>query len=181
MTKSTSATKTVTLIDYVKANGDTVNDVYTMLVDGNDSIFEYARTRMLTPMEAIELGVSGKYYTETQHIYFKDGLYSTDGANWGAAAPSLSTIRFDLKEEYLIGAALAESGTDISAQISAENIKKVFGVELDIDGNFTIEVETDGTNLARVNIYGKTSSGASLSISTSYTYSKQTLNFPTNN
>lgn len=180
MTESTAATKTVTLIDYVKANGDTINDVYTMIVDGDDSIFEYVRTRMITPAEALELGVSGRYYTEpTQHVYFKDGLYSTNGADWTAAAPSLSTIKLELKEEYLTGAAITESGTDLTAKISGENIKKVFGVELDVDGDFTIEIETDGTNLARINIYGKTSSGASLSINTSYTYSKQTLNFPT--
>ncbi len=179
MVENAPATKTVTLIDYVKANGDTVNDVYTMTVDGNDSIFEYARTRMITPEEAIELGVSGRYITDKNYIYFKDGLYSTDGANWGSAAPSASTIKFDLKEEYLTNATLSESGTDIVAQISSENIKNVFGVELDIDGTFTIEIETDGTNLAKVNVHGKTSSGANLNISTSYTYSKQTLEFPT--
>lgn len=180
MTESTSATKMVTLIDYVKANGDTINDVYTMVVDGDDSIFEYVRTRMITPAEAIELGVSGRYYTEpTQYVYYKDGLYSTNGADWSAAAPSLTSIKLDLREQYLKDAAITESGTDLSAKISVENIKNVFGVELDADGDFTIEVETDGTNLARINIYGKTKSGASLSISTSYTYSKQTLNFPT--
>lgn len=180
MTESTAATKTVTLIDYVKADGDTVNDVYTMLVDGDDSIFEYVRTRMITPEEALELGVSGRYYSEpTKYIYYRDGLYSTDGANWTAAAPSLSTIKLELKEQYLTDAAITESGTDLTAKISGENIKNVFGVDLDVDGDFTIEVETDGTNLVRINIYGKTASGASLSISTSYTYSKQTLNFPT--
>ena len=177
--KASAPTKTVTLVSYLKANGDTLTDNYVMTVEGNNSIFEYNRTRMLTPEEAIELGADSRYYTEpTQYIYYKDGLYSTDGSNWAAVAPSTAIIKFDLKEEYLTEVSITEDNTELVAKISAENIKNVFGVELDVDGDFTITVESNGVNLSMVRVSGKTGSGASISINTSYTYSKQTLKFP---
>ncbi len=177
--KASAPTKTVTLINYVKANGEALSDVYTMSVDGNNSIFEYQRTRMLTPEEALELGASDRYYTEPiQYIYYKDGLYSTDGADWAAVAPSTATIKFDLKEEYLAEVVINETNTELKAKISAENIKNVFGVEVDAEGDFDITIESNGVNLSMVRVSGRTASGASLSINTSYTYSPQTLKFP---
>lgn len=180
--KNSAPTKTVTLIDYVKTNGDALSDAYYMSVEGNNSIFEYSRERMLHPDEALDYIEEGlpitKYITEEGKIYYKDGKYSEDGETWSAAAPSVTPIKFDLKEEYLTDVTINEDNTVLTAKIAAENIVNVFGVALDVTGTLDITVETNGVNLSKVTLSGTTTSGASIELRTSYTYSPLVLEFP---
>lgn len=178
---SANPTKTVTLTDYVKGE-TTYEGEFIMSVEGNNSIFEFNYQRPKTIEEgAAEEEIDGKYNPIKEVsgvIYFKDGKFSEDGDKWTAEAPATTLFTFDLKAEYLTGAAITNDGKTLTAEMTAENAIKVLGTDLKPQGTVKLTVESNGVSLTKVVLEYTTVDGASVVINTSYTYNNITLVFP---
>ena len=174
---SANPTKTVTLTDYVKGE-TTYEGEFIMSVEGNNSIFEFSYERPRT----VEEGVTDETYDPVKTvegvIYFKDGKFSEDGDKWTAEAPATTLFTFDLKAEYLTGAAITNDGKTLTAEMTAENAIKVLGTDLKPQGTVKLTVESNGVSLTKVVLEYTTVDGASVVINTSYTYNNITLVFP---
>ena len=174
---SANPTKTVTLTDYVKGE-TTYEGEFIMSVEGNNSIFEFSYERPKTIPEGAEDGITNSVKEVSGVIYFKDGKFSEDGDKWTAEAPATTLFAFDLKAEYLTGAAITNEGKTLTAEMTAENAIKVLGTDLKPQGNVKITVNSNGVNLSRVILEYVTADGASVRIDTTYTYNNIVLEFP---
>ena len=169
---SSKPTKISTITAYVVSETETYNGNYTMSIEGNDSIFEFSYERRAEVWEM----APGMKVTEAGVVYYKDGLYSYGGDEWNSEAPSAVKIDFNLNKNYFDS--YTESANNFVATVSGENIAKVLGFDVGVDGVVTIEVYTNGVYLTRIDVDYKTSSGASVSVATSYTYDTIDLKFP---
>lgn len=174
---SANPTKTVTLTDYVKGE-TTYEGEFIMSVEGNNSIFEFSYERPRTVEEGVTDGTYDPIKTVEGVIYFKDGKFSEDGDKWTAEAPATTLFTFDLKAEYLTGAAITNDGKTLTAEMTAENAIKVLGTDLKPQGTVKLTVESNGVSLTKVVLEYTTVDGASVVINTSYTYNNITLVFP---
>ena len=174
---SANPTKTVTLTDYVKGE-TTYEGEFIMSVEGNNSIFEFSYERPRTVEEGVTDGTYDPIKTVEGVIYFKDGKFSEDGDKWTAEAPATTLFTFDLKAEYLTGAAITNDGKTLTAEMTAENAIKVLGTDLKPQGTVKLTVESNGVSLIKVVLEYTTVDGASVVINTSYTYNNITLVFP---
>ncbi len=176
---SAAPTKVVTKATIVAANGDDLSSSLITEIEGSNSISTYTYKYYPTPAESLENGSFDRIATKTDVIYYKDGLYSVDGGkSWVAAAPSALSIKFDLQESYLTDTQLAEEGAVLSAKVNAENALKIFGTDMEADGDIAITVTTNGVNLYMVELSYTTASGATVNIQTTYTYQPLSLEFP---
>lgn len=175
---SCNPTKTVTLVDYVTADGTTLSGDYIMEVEGNNSIFTFSYERLRTVEDGAVDGSHERVKTVEGTIYYKDGKFSTDGDTWESEAPSPSSVKFDLKAEYLTSVNINENGTALTAELTPENAVNVLGTNLGAKGNLKITVETNGVSLSRVIITCTTVDGASVTVNTTYTYNSISLTFP---
>lgn len=173
-----SPTKIVTLVDYVEADGLHLTGDYIMEIEGNSSIFTFNYQRVRTVEDGAADESHDRIKTVEGVVYFKDGKFSSDGDTWEAEAPSASTIKFDLKAEYLTNVTINESGTLLTAEMTPDNAVKVLGTDLSAAGNVSIHVETNGVSLSRVIITCTTKSGATVTVNTTYTYNPVELVFP---
>lgn len=172
LVESASPTRISTVTAYVVSDTEVYNGNYTMSIEGNDSIFEFTYERPAS----IEEKASGAKVSESGVVYYKDGLYSYDGSEWNAEAPSAVKISFNLKREYFD--TCTESGNNLVATVSGENIAKVLGSAIGVDGAVTIEVKTNGIYVTRIDVDYKSTNGATVSVATSYTYDEIDLKFP---
>ena len=178
---SASPTKTVTITSFTE-NGKTYEGYFTMEVEGNNSKFEFIYTRPSTVEEGAADVEAGKQPSTTRTlegvIYYKDGMFSTDGDEWTVGSPTGIDFKFDLRPEFLTGVSVNKEDTELVAQITPDNVVKVLGVELNQSGNVKITVRTNGVNLAKIVLEYTTESGAAVRIDTSYTYNPITIDFP---
>ena len=169
-------TKTVTLVTYVKGEDELHGD-YTMEVQGNNSIFTFVYDRYRTVEDGATDDSTERIKTIDGVIYYKDGKFSFDGDEWESETPTASSIKFDLKPEYLTGVSVNDNDTVLEAELTPENAVKVLGVDLGANGNAKIVVCTNGVSLSKVDITYTTKDGASVTISTTYTYNDIQLDF----
>ena len=171
---SAKPTKITTVSAYVINDTEVYNGFYTMTVEGNDSIFDFSYERRATVAEQAD----GMKVTVEGVVYYKDGLYSRDGEEWDSEAPSAIELDFNLDAALLDTYTVATNGNSLTATVTGENIKKVLGSQLGVDGAVTVTVITNGTYLSRIEVEYKTAGGATVSVDTTYTYDQITLEFP---
>ena len=176
--KTSSPTKTVTIVEYTTYTGDELDGYYSVEKEGGNSIFYYNYNRPLTPEEAIELGTTDRIYNFEGYVYHKDNKYSTDGVTYSDITPDETPFKFNLQENYLTGATLNEEGTRLEATVTASNAIQLFGSALKALGDVQLVVETDGTYLREVTLTYTTVTNATVKVTTSYSYNSITLEFP---
>lgn len=174
MAVSANPTKIAAVSAYVVSDTEAYNGSYTMQVEGNDSIFNFSYERRATVAEQAD----GMKVTVEGVVYYKDGLYSYDGEEWDSEAPSAIKLDFNLDAALFESCTVATDGNSLTATVTGENIAKVLGSALDVDGAVTITVITNGTYLSRVEVEYKTVGGATVTVDTTYTYDAITLEFP---
>ncbi|MBQ8302711.1 MAG: hypothetical protein IJX97_04080 [Clostridia bacterium] len=168
---SAEATKITTIASYVLED-EVYNGEYVMLVNGNDSIFEFKYDRRASVAE-----MADSYKVKEEGVvYYKNGLYSYDGAEWNSEAASAIKIDFNLDLALFDSYELA--GNTLNAVVSGENVAKVLGSDVAADGAVELSIITNGTYLSRIEVSYKTANGAAVAVDTSYTYDVQELVFP---
>lgn len=178
LVKNVNATKIVTGATVITTDGDDLSASVTTERNGNDSITTYVYRRYATPAESLENNSFDRIVEENVKIYCKDGLYSTDGINWRVEVPTVLDVKFDLREEYLTNITISEDGNELTATLSKENAKAVFGTDMSASGDITLKVVSNGIMLYTVEITYTTAPGTSVYIKTTYTNQPITLEFP---
>lgn len=172
-------TKIVTIVNYVKENENlpnvSLNSQYTIELDGDNSISTYRAERLASPTDA---EADGPIKTVEGTLYYKDGKYSLDGEEWGAQPPYQSAKTLALKLDKADSHEVSEDGTTLTIKLSGENAADALGADLKPDGTVTVEIVTVGDHVTRIFVSYTTESGARVEISTSYSYNKLTLTFP---
>lgn len=105
-------------------------------------------------------------------VLYKNGLFSTDdGANWTGGLPDVSIldVKLNLDVANLGSYRITKNGTTLRAVVDAAAAEKILGVDINTDGEVTIEVVTNGTRLWKISVEYE-NAVASVSIETSYTY-----------
>lgn len=180
--KRTSATKIVTIVDVEDKSGEKLGGIYSLEIEGGNSVSDYNFTTYRTIGEGAGDYANGetpsRFKTVAGKAYYKDGKISYDGDAWVAGDPVAVDIRFDLKTELLKDPSFSEDGTTLEAKISAENSKAILGVDLNADGDIEITVVTAASRLTSISVSCTTKNGATMSIRTSYSYNPITLEFP---
>ena len=168
-----TATSVTTQIDYTTAEGDSLDGWFAMQSEGNNAILTYEFSRLQTVEEAAENGL-GRIVREEGKYYYIDGIYykSGDGEPW-IGAPDDTEYKFDLQESKLIDPSVSQDGKLLVATMTPENCVEMFGFDIDAKENLVLTVETNGTNLTRLEISCTTVSGASVYIRSSYSYNTE--------
>ena len=170
-------TRTVTHVTY-KIGEDVLEGLYDMQIEGKNSIFTFYYDKYRTSSEAIEDNDSSTIKRVTGTVYCKDGKYSGDGVNWGAS-PVATEIKMNMSSELFNVAVVSKDGRTLSAIVSADKAKDVFGTELAADDNgITLVMSSNGTYVTRLTVTYKTIEGAEVKIETSYSYNALSLTFP---
>ena len=171
-------TKVTTEVSYITFDGDALSGFFVTKISGNDTIFEYTYDRFYTPAESLEDGTDKRIKTVSGVIYYNDGVFSSgDKDEWKPGVGTALEIKFNLDEKLLKDPTYSEDGHALTAKITPENAKEVFGTDLNAVDDIDIVVETNGVNLTMVTIEVGTQYGY-MNIRTSYTYGKLGDLFP---
>ena len=175
---SSRPTRIITDVYYKDTNKQNLNGHYDMQIEGNNSIFTYDYLRYRTVEEGVTDGSAETLKPVSGTLYYKDGKFSEDGDTWGSEAVTPGSFRLDIKAEYLTDATVSEDGTVLTATVTKENSEKILGVALSAKDSISIEVKTNGTHLTFITLSYTTAKGGEMTIITSYSYNKLTLDFP---
>ena len=168
-----NATSVTTQIDYTTAEGDSLDGWFAMQSEGNNAIIDYEFSRLQTVEEAAENGL-GRIVTEKGKYYYIDGIYykSGEGDPW-IGAPDDTEYKFNLDKAKLISPSVSQDGKMLVASMTPENCVEMFGFDIDAKDELVLVIETNGTNLTRLEISCTTVSGATVYIRSSYSYNTE--------
>lgn len=157
----------------------TFSGSFSQVASNNNSILDFKYDRFATVEEAADDYI----VTVEGAIAIKDGMTKTIGngldSEWAAVIPSvhqLSAFKLDkanLPADYTLSA----DGKKLTVALDQAEAFKVMGVVIDANGEITLEVESNGKNVSAIYVSYVATSGASVKISTSYTYGVQNLDF----
>ncbi len=176
--RSSSATKVVTVVNYKDAAGVTLGGNYVLMMEGEDSIFEYTYTNYRTVEEGAEESNYERIKTVEGKVYTVDGLSSTDGEKWEAGAPVTVVLKLNITEAILKDAVVSEDGSTLTAKIASEDAVEALGTDLNAAEDISITISTSGARLIGVVLSCKTANNADMRITTSYSYNPITLDIP---
>ena len=170
-------TKITTDVSLVTTAGDSLAGYYVTTTDGSNVIFEYYYEKLATPAESVAIGSTDRIIKTEGVINYKDGsYYSGDNDKWIPGTGTAFDLKFHVDESVLRDVVFSEDKMSFEAKVSAEDLVKVIGTDLDAKGDATLSVETNGVNLTMLSVVCETGNGT-VSVRTSYTYNPQEL-FP---
>ena len=166
---SSEPTKIITVTSY--DDGENVlAGRYETQIYGADFMMDYNYEDYAIPAA----GASADEYIASHvgKVYYRNGLYSTDGGNtWTTATPSESArqVKFDLGAVELKGYTLSKDEKTLTVTVSAEDAEKILGVKLSAtEDGVNIEVVHDGKNLRQINVSYSTENATLVTLETSY-------------
>ena len=185
--KTDAPTKIVSLTTYtgkdLVGKTETLSGAFTQVANGNNSILDFKYERYAT----IEEEADSHKVTVEGAIAVKDGktktimtgAYAAGASDWAAVIPSLQQLgafklnKTDLPADYTLNS----DGSKLTVSLSREEALKVIGVVIDATGEISLEALSNGKNISQITISYTAASGASVKVTTSYTYGTQTLDF----
>ncbi len=143
---------------------------FETVIDGSNFELNYSFQRYTVPGENND--PDAFLTTEEGTVYYKDGKYSKDGETWFTDAPDVAArqvkFAFDAKNlgEYVI----SNEGKTLTTSVTSEQAEAMLGVNVEAAEAVEITIKHDGTYLRSIEVYYTTANGATVSISTSYSY-----------
>jgi hypothetical protein len=108
----------------------------------------------------------------------KDGQFSFDEcATWQGGGLGYLEYDLDLSAEKLASYTVSSDGKTLTAKVAAADAKRVFGTAVSAEGEIDLTVVTSGTDLYSVSIKYTTTTGALVTIETSYESLDITLDY----
>jgi hypothetical protein len=108
----------------------------------------------------------------------KDGQFSYDDcATWEGGGLGYLEYSLDLTKEKLSECTVSKDGKTLTAKVAASDAKRVFGTAISAEGDIDLTVVTSGTDLYSVSIRYTTTTGALVTIETSYESLDITLDY----
>lgn len=179
--KANSPTRVVTLTEYITTSA-TYTGSYESLYDGTKIHFHYQYQTPALVEDEIELPDTDASLTITKEgdIYYKNGRLSTDGETWAAGTPpTAQPLSFELDLSCFDEAAVTGKNNiyTLKAKVSGENVARVFGTSVTANGAVSITIEVRNGYLYNSTVSYTSVQGATVSVSSSYTYNPVELDF----
>ncbi|MBE6644272.1 MAG: hypothetical protein E7612_02695 [Ruminococcaceae bacterium] len=170
---SSEPTKIITLTSYNDGKNSLTGRYETQLF-GSDFVMDCEYETYQIPSPGLDENEFIKSVPVT--VYYRDGLYSTDGgATWSAQVPSETAMQFELNlasgklKDYKI----STDGKTLTATVSAEDTEAVLGTKLSADEDgVSIRIVHDGKSLRQIYISYVTENEGQVSYETSYSYAE---------
>ena len=172
---SSAPNKIMTKYQYADAvNGNTLEGNFDTIIYGDDFHMDYNYQTYAVP--GPDADPKNPIKSNVGTVYYKDGKYSKDMENWVTAAPNELTlqIKFELTEETLGEYTLDKSKKTLTANVSNDAAKKIFGIELNAtEDGVDIQISHDGIYLREIVISYATEYADSVTYQTRYLYEPQ--------
>lgn len=165
--KNAKPTRVTTFVDYTVGE-QTLKGRYTTEYDrtNNTGKFVFSYQRIALPGESI--GTSSVETLEGT-VFMKNGEFSYDECEtWQGGGNGYLEFSLDISAEKLASYTLSTDGKTLTAKVAASDAKRVFGTAIAAEGEIDLVVVTSETDLYNVSIKYTTTTGASVSIETSY-------------
>lgn len=176
---NSTATAITTKIDYQAANGEDFGGWYVAKRDGNNMIVEYEYDRYQTIEESMESGSSDRKVKEVGTVYYLNGKYydSGDAAKtpW-VGSPLDVNFKFDLDKSKLSNIVTPEDNV-LYATMTPEACAEMFGITINCEETISLYIATNGVQITEMQMVYTTTSGASVTVFTTYSYNDLVLDF----
>lgn len=186
LVNGSSPTKVITLTTHDDGE-QKLNGKYETIVEGENSVYTYEYQRYQTVISGAASGNTDYVETKSGTVYYKDGLFSTDGIEWKTELPDVNAmeIKLNINPKYLKNPKFSDDKKILTATVSAQNTEKMFGVAINADENgVTVEIEHDGIYVRKITIsYTQLlddtgENTMAVTIQTSYSYAPEDIVFP---
>lgn len=147
--------------------GDVVyNGMYTTVMNENGFVFTYEYEEK-APVAADS--TTGSVITKSGEIVYDGEKYTVDGETT-TVAPDIAymSLTLNLNAETIGEYRLSRDGNTLTAEISAEQVKAIFGTEISATAA-TLTIKVAGGRLSRVNLAYTTTDNTEVLLETSYT------------
>ena len=154
-----------------------LNGYYKLEIDGSDSIFEYNFGTLATPEDMEPDGI-----VEYNGVFYcKDGKSSFNGDEWEVISADKVDAKLNLVKSRFKTYEKSADEKKLTATITGANIESIIGHTISADGDISFVLKTNGIYLTGITISYKSTTGADVTIDTSYTYNEINLDdkFPT--
>ena len=154
-----------------------LNGYYKLEIDGSNSVFEYRFGTLATPEDLEPDGV-----LEYDGVFYcKDGKTSFNGDRWEVISADTVNAKLNIVKSRFKTYEKSEDEKTLTATITGANIASVIGHSISADGDISFVLKTNGIYLTGITISYKSTTGADVTIDTSYTYNEINLDdrFPT--
>ncbi len=158
----------ITTLTSINDGEETLTGKYETVIDGQNSEMSYRYDRYATVEDAADSYIK----TVEGTVYYKNGLYSEDGVNWGAETPDAvaSQVALKLDVKLLGNYTISKDGKTLTTTVTSEQAEKLLGVDVHAaDDKVFVTVVHNGKYLSTVTV-AYTTATASVTIDTSYTY-----------
>ena len=169
-------TRIITFVDYTVGE-ETLKGRYTTEYDrANDKgKFEFSYQRIAIPGESIS---ATSVETISGTVVMKDGQFSYDDCEtWEGGGLGYLEYSLDISKDKLAEYTVSKDGKTLTAKVAASDAKRVFGTAISAEGDIDLTVVTSGTDLYSVSIKYTTTTGALVTIETSYESLDITLDY----
>ncbi len=176
---SSVPTKITTQTTYSVSKSEiTFRGRYETILYGSDFEMSYKYEDFADPSTATD----PEAYMQTHEgtVYYHDGLYSTDGENWAASAPSVTTmqVKLELDPKNLGEFTISRDGKTLTTVISAEDAKEILGITIGVtEDGVKLTIGHDGQNLRSIKVSYSTENASVVSLDTSYSYESENSPF----
>ena len=169
-------TRIVTFVDYTVGD-ETLKGRYTTEYDraNEKGKFDFSYQRIAIPGESIS---ATSIDTIAGTVYMKDGEFSLDECKtWQGGGLGYLEYDLDLSAEKFTSCSVSNDGKVLTAKVAASDAKRVFGTAISAEGEIDLTVTTSGTDLYSISIKYTTTTGALVTIETSYESLDITLDY----
>lgn len=153
--------------------GDLKSTYKTFIYGEEDYAFEYLYERFNLIGEGKDMKYTVPANGEVGTVYYKGGLYSTDGENWSTSHPdsNILNVKFTLTKENLDKARKLTESADgsLTIETSAAEAEKILGVKISTKRNVAITLVSNGLRLWKIIVEYSQDTNKVL-LETSYTY-----------
>ncbi|MBE6634965.1 MAG: hypothetical protein E7617_02020 [Ruminococcaceae bacterium] len=170
-------TRIVSHSDYQITGGKLLKGIYTTQVDrvSGKSQFDFSYVKRA---DVADMNPAGSYVSvEGTVCYNADGSVSSEiGDAWLSSGTGYLPYSLSIAEVRFESYTVSEDKNTLTAEITSAESRRVFGVQIESEGNITLTIETDGTYLHYVTVSYATEN-ATVTVKTSYDYGLVTLDF----
>lgn len=176
---SSSATSITTSVDYKTESGDEFTGWYVVEREGNNMIVDYSFDRYATIDESIGLDEPKRIVTEANKIYYNDGKYYYEDDEtktpW-LGSPLGIDFKLNIDKSKLLSE-YAPNPNQCYITIAADECVNMLGIDLKAVENVSVIINTNGVQLAELEITYTTESGSQVTLLSTYGYGEITLDF----
>lgn len=176
---NSTATTITTKVGYKAPNGEDFGGWYVAKREGNNMIIEYEYDRYQTVEESVENGDTDRRVQEEGTVYYLNGKYYDSGdaskTPW-VGSPLDINFKFNLDPAKLSNIVTPAENV-LYAAMTPEACAEMFGINIACKGDISLYIATNGVQLTEMQMLYTTTTGAIVTVFTTYSYNDIVLDF----